>query len=317
MKTFLDALKKELKKRNFSKEDIAEILADHEEMIETAKTEGLSEDELASKFGDPGKLAEDLLAAKPIEVHKGGISVEGYTLLQTFPVLDNEFDIHIALVNEDVKYQIHDMQQIEVHYKNIKDTDEYVVTFDNNEFVLKRDTPKLRFRLSKESGKFIVKVPQNIASKQCTIKLVSGDAKLEGIQTDVFDVNTTSGDVKLSTFTAKAAKFHTVSGDLDIDQGTIEALDLSMVSGDCKLKHTTVSGTIDCNTVSGDVKAENSEAGDFNFKTVSGDCKGKNFYPKNVSLRSVSGDVKIKNEDQLREIKVVKSKALSGKIKIN
>lgn len=317
MKTFLNALKKELKKRNFSSKDIAEILSDHEEMIETAKTEGLSEDELASKFGDPSKLADDLLAAKPIEVHKGGISVDGYTLLQTFPVLDNEFDVHIALVNEDIKYQIHDAQQIEVHYKNIQDTDDYTVTFENNEFVLKRDKPKLNFSFSRESRKFIVKVPQNISSKKFILKLVSGDAKLEGIQTEAFEINTTSGDVKLFSFTANAAKFHTVSGDVTLEQGTIESLDLSMVSGDCKMNHTNISGDVQCNTVSGDMKAEECEAGNLNFKTVSGDCKGKNFYPKTVSLRSVSGDVKIKNEDHTREIKVLKSKALSGKVKIN
>lgn len=317
MKTFLDALKKELKKRNFSKEDISEIIADHEEMIETAKTEGLSEDELASKFGDPSRLAEDLLAQKPIEIHKGGISVEGYTLLQTFPVSDNAFDVYIGLVNEDLKYQIHDMQQIEVHYKNVKDTEDYIVSFDNNEFILKRDKPRGLFISSKESSKFIIKVPQNIASKQFTMKLVSGDAKLEGITTDALDVNTTSGDVKLTSFTAKAAKFHTVSGDLTLEQGTVETLDLSMVSGDCKLNHTTVSGDIQCNTVSGDLKAEDCEAGNMSFKTVSGDCKGKNFYPKTVSLRSVSGDIKIKNDDTTREIKVLKSKALSGKVKIN
>jgi hypothetical protein len=316
MKTFLDALKKELQKRNFSKADIAEIIADHEEMIETAKTEGLNEDELASKFGDPSKLADDLLAAKPIEVHKGGILVEGYTLLQSYPVLDNEFDVEITLVNEDIKYQVHDMQHIEVHYKNIKNTDDYEVSFDNNKFVLKRTSKKEAILFSKDSRKFIVKVPQNIVSKVFTIKLVSGDAKLEGVETEEFTVNTTSGDVKLSSFTTKHAKFHTVSGDLHLNQGTIDTLDLSMVSGDCKMALITVSGSVQTNTVSGDLKFEQCEAGDLNFQTVSGDCKGENFYPKTVTLRSVSGDLKIKNEDHTREIKVLKSKALSGKVKI-
>ena len=316
MKTFLDDLKKELKKRHFSKEDIEEILADHAEMIETAKNEGLSEDELASKFGDPAQLADDLLATKPIEVHKGGVQVEGYQLINTFPVLDLTFDVNVQLVNEDLKYVIHDLDQIEVHCKNVNNMDDYTVSFDGNEFLLKRESKVGLFGTRNSSQKFFVKVPKNVQCKRFSIKLVSGDAKVEGIQTDMLEVHSTSGDAKISNFTAKEAKFHTVSGDLECTQGSLESLNLSMVSGDCKLHSTVISGPLDCNTVSGDLKAEQSEAGDFTFKTVSGDCKGEEFYPKTVSFRSVSGDVKIKNSDKSREIQVLKSKALSGKVKI-
>ena len=316
MKTFLDDLKKELKKRHFSKEDIEEILADHQEMIETAKQEGLSEDELASKFGDPAQLADDLMATKPLEVHEGGVQVEGYTLLQTFPVLDKDFNVGISLVSEDVKYLVHVQDQIEVHYKNIKDIDEYIVSFDGKEFVLKRESSGLRFSRSNDSAKFLVKVPKDVHSTEFAVKLVSADAKLEGVKAEQLHINTTSGDVSITSFSTKEAKFHTVSGDLLCHQGTLDSLHLSMVSGDCKLHNVAVSGELNCNTVSGDLKAENSEAGDFSFKTVSGDCKGQEFYPKTVTLRSVSGDVKIKNNDTTKEIKVLKSKALSGKVKI-
>ena len=315
MKTFLDDLKKELKKRHFSKEDIEEILADHKEMIETAKNEGLSDDELASKFGDPAQLADDLLETKPLEVHKGGVQVEGYQLFQTFQVLDKAFNVAISLVSEDVKYLVHDKDQIEVHYKNIKDIEDYTVTFDGTEFVLRHEKSGVRCG-HKESGKFVVKVPKDVQSNEFALQLVSGDAKVEGIQADQLKVNTTSGDVTVSNFTAKAAKFNTVSGDLTFHQGTLDELDISMVSGDCKLLNVAISGNLGCNTVSGDLKVENSEAADFVFKTVSGDCKGQEFYPKTVSFRSVSGDMKIKNSDNAREIKVVRSKALSGKVKI-
>jgi len=318
MKTFLDDLKKELKRLNFSKDEIKEILADHEEMIETAQKEGLSDDELTTKFGDPAKLAQDLKdnLADTVTVEKGGTIVEGYTLWKTFPVVDKEFDISIALVSEDVKYVISDAESIEVHYKNIDDTDDYEVTFDSELFSLKRLSDKTRFRLSRDAGKFLVKVPQNIKSKLFSIKIVSGDAKLESIETETFDIKTTSGDVKIHKFTTNAANFSTVSGDLKVENGILGSLKMSMVSGDASLTDTKIDGPIDLNTVSGDLKVEQTEAKSLDFKTVSGDCKGKDFYPETVKLRSVSGDVKIENSDKSREIQVLLKKALSGKVKI-
>lgn len=317
MKKYLENLKKELKKRNFSKEDIEEILADHQEMIATAQDQGLTDDEIVTKFGDPEQLASDLQASKPLEVHTGGGTIEGYELLSTFPVLDAAFDVNIALVNEDIKVLIHDQDQIEVHGKHIKDAEDYDIAFDGKEFLLKRNTKMRLFSRSSDSRKLIVKLPQNVVSKRYSVKLVSGDAKVEGAHSDEFELNTTSGDVTASNLTAGTAKVHAVSGDIGIQSGELQSLELSLVSGDCKLHSTTVSGDFRCNTVSGDLKAEQSECNEFSFHTVSGDCKGTDFYPKSVSLRSVSGDIKIKNSDKTRQITIVKQKALSGKVKIN
>jgi len=46
-------LEKELKKLKISSSEIAEILRDHTEIIESALSEGVSEEELSLKFGNP------------------------------------------------------------------------------------------------------------------------------------------------------------------------------------------------------------------------------------------------------------------------
>lgn len=316
MKTFLENLKKELEKRNFSKKDIEEILGDHEEMIDTAKRDGLSDEELEKKFGAPDKLAEDLLESKSNIQEVESIKVNGYTLLKTFPVIEKKFNVDISLESDDLNYLVHDEDQIEIYYKNIDDIDDYSVKFDGKELLM--DYKKTyRINFSRKSGQFIVKVPEGIVSEKVNVHTISGEIFMDAIQTDEFNVKTTSGDVAVKTFEANKAKFRTVSGDLEFSSGTLTSLYLSMISGDTSLEDIKINGDIVCNTVSGDAKLTKVEADLFTFKTVSGDCNGIEFYPNNVSLKSVSGDINIENKDTAREIKVVHKKALSGHIKIN
>ena len=58
MKIFLQNLEDELKKNNLNEEEINDIIADHSEMIESAISEGLSDEDLEQKFGNPKDLAD-------------------------------------------------------------------------------------------------------------------------------------------------------------------------------------------------------------------------------------------------------------------
>ena len=94
MKKFLKDLENELKKMKINSNEIKEILADHEEMMNEALKEGLSEEELATKFGNPAKLAQDLF--EDLEkvstnlneyVEKGEFSaMKDYDLYKSFPI---------------------------------------------------------------------------------------------------------------------------------------------------------------------------------------------------------------------------------------
>lgn len=299
MKTFLENLKKELEKRHFTKEDIEEILEDHQEMIEEAQREGLSDDELIEKFGEPSKLAEDLVGSKSSSEELEEVDIDGYKLIESFAVLENNVDVVVSLVSDDIQYVAHDEDSIKVYTKNIKNINDYHIKFDGKEFSLaEKRKIGLMFGIRIKSGHFIVKVPKDMMSNTLSIKMVSGEIAVKQIN-------------------AKETSLRTVSGNLMVDHTHLASLDVSVISGNAVLDHVEIDGEASINSVSGDIILYDVNGDTFNLKTVSGDCKGREFYPKNVRLKSISGNMKIANSDQSRVINITSKKTVSGKIKIN
>ena len=46
--------------------------------------------------------------------------MKDYELFQSFSVSEKEFDVSIHLVSEDVIYELHDVEEIQVYYKEVK-----------------------------------------------------------------------------------------------------------------------------------------------------------------------------------------------------
>lgn len=323
MKKFLKDLEKELKKLNMSKKDIEEILEDHKQMLEDATNEGLTDDQIVEKFGDPEKLAKDLLEeTKGTEVNmeeyvaKNEANViEGYSLFKVFEV-DTLNEVEIKLVSEDVKIYPYDGDKLEVHYKKIKDLDIYDASLENGVFTLKRNSGKSLFSIRKESGKFIVRYPKTSKLESYNVNLVSGDLKAKGIDTRTLSLKTTSGDGVFEGLVSGETDINTVSGDFKIDNAHLGRAKLSAVSGDFVCKNVVINGNADLNTVSGDFEFFNSSAKEVDFRSVSGDLDAKEFYIERIDLKSVSGDVKIQNNDSSKPIVVGRKKTLSGDVKI-
>jgi len=318
MKTFLENLKNELTRRNFTKKDIEEILHDHEEMIKEAKEEGLSDGDIEEKFGDPATLANDLMDSRNQSFEGSSVDEEAYTLLKSFTAMAPNFDVKVSLVNDDCEYVIHDQETIEVYHKNIKNIDNYHCSFDGKQFTLEEKKKLgLMFGIRLKSGEFLIKVPRDIKSKDVQFKFVSGDAKIDYINTDSFNYKTTSGDVHIRKLETSQMHISTVSGDARIDSGLADTLKMSLISGDIRIKDFSFTGDAYINTVSGDALFREVKAAYVDFKTVSGDCEGHEFYPTSIKLRSVSGDISISNKDTDHKIEVLGKKAVSGSIHIN
>lgn len=322
MKKYLKDLEAELKKHQVSEEDIAEILSDHEEMINSALNEGLSEEELYEKFGNPKDLAEELSADATSE-DQGNHEKEAEETSETknvyeFLGVENDYDINITLVNEDVFFKLSDEEKITVEAKNIDHPNRYTIKFDRNELVI--NSPKsygFKFNIfRRDGGKFIVTLPKNKGINQTHIKLVNGDVSMHGLGIKHLKFESTNGDMKLDDLKVEEFQIRTVNGDVDANDLQASSFNGSMVNGDMVLKGLTVSGDIVLNTVSGDIKISDSSCEQASMRTVSGDLRGKEFYPKKVSLASVSGDIVIENSDTLRSIEVLRKKTLSGDIRI-
>lgn len=324
MKKYLKDLEAELKKLKISDAEVQEILADHREMIEAAQADGISDEELVEKFGEPKAVAQelksDVLEAKSqkSEPVVGEGELEGYELFKTFPVIDEVKEVQIKLVSEDLVYFPYDGTSIQVYAKKLKKPDNYKVTFEEGVFVLKRLSSK-SFGLfgGNSSPDFGVMVPFELYYDNFDVASVSGDYKLDSINTKSFSANSTSGDYELSNLKVTEAKFRTVSGDIEVSGLNGEEVQVSLVSGDLELENARVEKELNVNTVSGDVDVDNFFGEHIAFKSVSGDLSGKEAYPNSVDLKSVSGDIKISNSNKSHKIDVKYKKSISGDIRIN
>lgn len=326
MKKYLENLEAELKKLKISNEDIAEILADHKEMIEAAYEDGVSDEDLLEKFGNPDQVAKELYGdsfndgknfeSKPL-IQEGDL--KGYALIKAFPVLDGVNQVSISLVSEDVKYFPHDSSSLEVYAKHLKDEEDYNINYVDGQFTLeKRKMKKFRIGLSMgKSVKFIVKVPFEQFYDSFKVNLVSADLEFMDINAKRFEIKTTSGDVEGQTLeTENEVKLTSVSGDIELENVKAKNMEISLVSGDLEMKNVVLSEDIKVNTVSGDVEVEHFKAINVDFRTVSGDFEGLEAYVDSVSFKSVSGDFEIANKIKEHEIDVKYNKSLSGKVTI-
>lgn len=320
MKKYLQDLEKELKKLMMSKKEIDEILEDHKEMIETALNEGITEEELANKFGNPASVAKELKSDTVNFEEPQYDAIEdkqiekGFELFKRFPMISDSYSVLVRLVSEDIKILIHDFESIEVYYKG--NIEKHTCEFDNNELLLKKNKT-VSFFTGKKSTQFIVYLPKDVQITNFSFSTTSGDALINGLKCDSTKVNAVSGDFELMNFQTGDASLQTVSGDIEISKTKFESVTLQSVSGDVELCNVVSMGELRMKTVSGDYELQNVKAGDASVKSVSGDCEGTEFYPKSVSLSSISGDIEIENSDKTIDINVIKCKSISGDISIN
>lgn len=315
MKKFLKDLEKELKRLNLSDEEISEILADHAEMIETALEEGLSEDELSAKFGDPQVVAKELKDMS--EGEESEVSSDddflGFRVCNTFNVLEDSFSVNIKLVSEDIEIKYHDLESIIVHIKG--KVDKFDISYANGTFELVRKKSRGIFRLEK-SSKFKVFLPKKLINSFLFAN-TSGDAEIFSLSAEQSKITTVSGDIELFDISIKEVAFNAVSGDILINNGTFGTMNCNTVSGDYEFKNTTIEKDIDLKAVSGDYEFENVTSASLNFKSISGDLDATEFYTEEISLNTISGDIDIENKDKERVPTILKKKSLSGTIEIN
>ncbi len=328
MKKFLKDLEKELIKLKMSENDIKEILEDHKEMIEAATKEGLDEKQLEDKFGNPKKLAKDILG-EPVEQQEKEAynfddvnscvkeNTEDYNLVKTFPVISDNFDIEINLVSDDVSLTTYEGESIQVFEIGVKEIKDYIVAYENGLFTLREDKSQIRiFSFSSKSAKFLVLVPENANIDKYNYQTVSGDAEINGISLKEFKVKTTSGDIEITNLESADIKVSSVSGDLEIINFKGDSFEASSVSGDAEVEKGVINGLMYFHSVSGDIEILEVECNEASLKTVSGDLEGKEFYPNEVVLKSVSGDIDITNADKSKEIIITSKKTVSGDINI-
>ena len=313
MKTFIEDLKKELKKVNISEDKIEEIIGDHEEMIEQARLEGLSDDELLTKFGDPVKIARACAQFENSDRHEDS-KIKDPSFV--FEPLSKDLKIQTKLVDEDVDYKMVDSDQIKVLIEGKARLDRYVVNYDQG--LLKIEVKKtfgFDFNFSKNIN-LIVEIPKSLSITEFKHSSVNGDLCFTHITCDSIDLHTVNGDIDMKNIQSGEFKINTVNGDVNIKSASFNDMHLSTVSGDFQFEDVEVQNEISLNGVSGDLHIKDSIANSLYLSTVSGDVHGDEFYIKQVSLSSVSGDIHLNNSKK-QPVEILKKKTLSGDIHLS
>lgn len=319
MKKYLRDLEEELRKNNLREDEINEILADHKEMIQSAKNEGLSDDELNEKFGNPKDVAEELsdFSEQVDDEKKDKKDKEPKTAEMVFDDVKDNYNVEIGLINEDIKIKPTEGKKIILEiFGNIK-IDKYQVGFENNRFYL--ESPK-GFKTNyfgfNSKKKFFLYLPIDFQINETKVKLINGDAKIRSIVSKQMELTTNNGNLQLEKIDVEELKLKAINGDVTAKDSKCKSLNISTISGDLDFKNMKVEKDVFANTVSGNIKISNSECSEIRLKTVSGDIKGNEFYPGAISLSSVSGDIKIVNSDESKPIRFTEKKSVSGNIKI-
>lgn len=322
MKTFLRDLKNELIKQNMNDDDIEDILRDHEEMIEEALRQGLKEEDIYLRFGEPKALARELAenSTKNVEDkdnEEDQEDVDGYVHWKSITPIDSMINVSVSLVYEDIVYQVSKDSNIHVYYDGTNNIKDYNFSYQNGE--IKLEAPKMKnfvfMRSKNEDMNFILEIPKGLKVETLRHNSTSADIEIVGINANELSLSTTSGDLDLSKANFDVLKVNTVSGDLEISNVGANQVETSQVSGDLEMNQVTVLGLLHAGTVSGDISLTDTKAVDAEFSCVSGDVEGVNFYPESINFKSVSGDLSIKNSER-KEIKLKKTSTLSGEINI-
>lgn len=317
MKKFLEDLEAELKNNHLKESEIEEILQDHEEMIKEALNEGLSEDQIKEKFGNPEQLAKELseLSTQFVEPSTPA-DEEGYYVYKELSFEETSLDVFISLVSEDTKVHFHEGNQIRVLTNKSKLDTKYQADIAEGKFVFQ--VPKMfginMFYKKDDSVKFLILLPKKLEVKNFTLIGVSLDVEVERLHASKIVLKTTSGDMKLNHLLAEELNLDTVSGDTSIKNSIVDKVKLSQVSGDLSFTKSVIKTDFFSNSVSGDILFEEVECKEGTFRTVNGDITGKEAYFEEVSVTSVNGDVVFVNRDGSRNPHIKKKTTVSGKV---
>lgn len=291
---FLKELREDL--TNYEVNDIDEIIAYFDEMIEDKKDNGMDEEVIIDSLDSPKEIALVLKGkeAKEEEIREGEYETCDGRVRYTKEATDL-LNISIDIADDEIKVTRGDDDNLYVIFEE-KENDHYKIKEKDRGSKLKieKNTPPI-FNIfnSKERALLELILPSGY----------SGELKIEAV----------SGNIEVSDLKLRKLKAETVSGDVVIESCDIEDLKVQAVSGDIEVKDVrAVSLKVD--NVSGDSEVD-VKADFIKTESVSGDLiidiKGEEkdyaiYYDKLMK------DYKLRTE--LKDQKHLKMESVSGAI---
>lgn len=207
--------------------------------------------------------------------------------------------IEVDLVSDDLNIIPTTKGDITVHFygqasTNIKRNLPRLVAYRTGDklHVEVEQRPNIFFGINIRRTTLDIYIPQ-VQLEEMDIDVVSGDVKIEGINSSRLAIDSTSGDMKLEKISAEQIRIGSTSGDISVRDYTGN-MDVSNTSGSVSLISGTGNENIYVKTVSGDILIDQDAVSDMSIGATSGDVRinlsrDAEFY---LDAYTVSGEIK-------------------------
>lgn len=148
-----------------------------------------------------------------------------------------------------------------------------VINQSGNTLFIEVEHTKQLTSFNKVSLDLTVTLPESYAA-EIEIDGVSSDVNVDFGSYESVSIHTVSGDVKLDSVDTESVRVGTTSGEVDLESGRGKA-QVDTVSGDVDLQFAELTGNVDVQTTSGEVKLmiPDSEGFKVDFKSTSGELR--------------------------------------------
>lgn len=274
MENFLEELREILTLNNYN--DVDETIEYFKELFLDSIENGQSEEEVIETLGSAKEVAYTVLGDKKIRIDETTSDV-----------------VSIEATSADISIDTYDGDKINVECNNSK----FEVRNDNGSIYIKEIKKIFVISINKSNDNIYIHIPKNYKLNKMLLIGVSSDIDIKGnFFTDELKIKTVSGDIKINKLDSNVISINTVSGDIKIN--------------DTKTNDANVS------TVSGDITSEAIKCINFNGKAVSGDANFEGVVDK-LNLNTKSGDINVSidglEEDYHIECKDVADKKIADK----
>ena len=148
------------------------------------------------------------------------------------------------------------------------------------------------FGIFMSAPKLTVYLPE-AAYEELYVHAVSGSVRVEGLNCETLDIQTTSGGIRLTDVNVEGdAGLKCVSGGIKLESVKVGSMNAHTTSGGIKLT-SVLAGSLTARTTSGGIRLEGVDAGDMELHSVSGGIKGTVLSDKQFEVSSVSGGVRV------------------------
>ena len=232
---FLKELREDLE--NYEVNDIDEIIAYFDEMIEDKKDNGMDEEVIIDSLDSPKEIALVLKGkeAKEEEIREGEYEMCDGRVRYTKEATDL-LSISIDIADDEIKVTRGDDDNLYVIFEE-KENDHYKIKEKDRGSKLKieKNTPPI-FNIfnSKERALLELILPSGY-SGELKIETVSGNIEGSDLKLRKLRVETVSGDVVIENCDIEDLKVQAVSGDIEVKDVRAVSLKVDNVSGDSEV----------------------------------------------------------------------------------